>query len=161
MDLTRGGCKLTPANSSPAVSVENRLLVLPNAVAALWSRTSLVKEFWQIVQSVGAWPGARLLETPAGLTLAVHQVTLGHLEWGGQLVLTCGPEARIPIADEGMGRDQTEERDERVIVFNVCGPHGVDRALCLLRLAYLVSDLQPNDCRASRPGGPRASPTPL
>jgi hypothetical protein len=89
------------------------------------------------------------------IVASVHQVS-SRRSWGlktapkGRLVLPFGPEARSAIADEKMGFDTPDQPDEVVVVFNIRSAADVDHALCLLRFAYLISDLDRNQVRPSR-----------
>jgi hypothetical protein len=139
---------MTRADPHPGVSVNSPAVVLPITMASLWSRTNLIRELWDIVQSVAAWRGARIVESRGGLTLAVNDVNLGHLKWGGQLVLGFGLEARTAIADETIGCNEPDQWGD-VMVFNIRCASDVDRALCLLRFSYLISELDRNECRPS------------
>lgn len=130
---------MTRADSTSAVLVNRSIARLPSAMGSLWSRTSFVGELWHIVQCVGVWPGVRIIENRSGFALAVNGVTLGHLKWCGQMTIAFGPEARCAIADEKMGGDEPGWPDGDVMVLNIRSATDVDRALCLLRFAYLIS----------------------
>jgi hypothetical protein len=147
---------MTRANLNCGFAADSPVVVLPNAMAFLWSRTGLLREFLDIVEVVGAWPDARIIENRDGLTFAVNDVKLGHLKWRGQLVLAFRRESRSVIADEKL--EEPDQRDEDVIVFNIRSATDVDRALCLLRFAYLISDRDWNECRPSGAVDPKGPP---
>src|SRR5580698_8901961 len=97
MGRTNKGDFMMNSQTSSVVSGRRQIVLLPTEAALLWSRTSLLREFWDIVQTVGAWPGAAITEDRGGLRLAVNGVELGRLNWAGQLVVAVGAEARRVI----------------------------------------------------------------
>jgi hypothetical protein len=110
-------------------------------VADLWSRTNILKEVWDVLQAVKAWPGLKIAPNWSGLCLALRGVTLGHVRWNGRIDLPFGPELRDRLVAEQMaGRDPDTDR----LVFDVRTTADVDRAVWLLRLAYLTADPKVN-----------------
>ena len=122
------------------VSRDHHVDILPNAMAVLWSRTSMVKEFWDVVQAVGNWPGAAITRDRRGFCLTLHGVKLGHLDWDGRLVLPFGPEMRNELVAEKMAYRDPDQADTGPAILDVRTPGDVHRALWLLRFAYLVAD---------------------
>jgi hypothetical protein len=108
-------------------------------MAALWSRTSMLKEIWAIVQRVQTWSGAKITPTHGGLCLAVRRVRLGFLHWNGRIDLPFGPQANRQIMRAWNAGD---EGDGHAVpgVFEVREMADVDRAVWLLRLAYLIGE---------------------
>jgi len=106
-------------------------------MAYLSSRTSLLKEVWGVVQAVGAWPGVAITPDRSGLCITLRGVALGHVRWSGRIDLPFRPEvADQLVADEMVNRDPDSSDTDR-IVFDVRTEADVDRAVELLRLAYL------------------------
>ncbi|HSZ59991.1 MAG TPA: luciferase family protein [Tepidisphaeraceae bacterium] len=113
---------------------EHPFLVPSAPMAFLWSRTSMLKEMWDVVQAVGAWPGVAIAADPNGLCVGMRGVTLGHLRWNGRIDLPFAPELGDRLVAEQMAtRDPETDR----VVFDVRTGADVDRAVWLLRLAYL------------------------
>jgi len=137
---------MTHTITRSAVSRNHRVDILPNAMAALWSRTSLLKEFWDVVQAVGTWPGAAISRDRRGLCLAVNGVKLGHLDWDGRLVLSFGPEMRNQLVAEKMANRHLGQADREYAILDVRTADDVRRALWLLRFAYLIQDAKQDAC---------------
>jgi len=118
-------------------------------LAYLWSRTSLLKEVWDVVRAVKAWPGLKISPNSSGLCLTLNGVTLGHVRWDGRIDLPFGPELRDRlVAEEMASHDPVTDR----LVFDVRNTADVDRAVWLLRLAYLNVDPKVNkSLRCSSP----------
>jgi len=113
-----------------------------SAIAFLWSRTDLIAEIWQVVQTVGGWRGAEIRPDSSGLCLMLRGVGIGHLGWQGRIDLPFGPRVRDQVRAEGMASLDTHQHGTDRLVFDIRTPADVDRALWLLRLAYLVEDPQ-------------------
>jgi hypothetical protein len=142
------------------VSRDRRLVILPTAMARLWSHTSWLSEFWDVVQVFGAWSGAAIIEDRHGLRLTLSGVDLGHLRWGGRLVLPFGPNVRNALVAEKMARIEPERPNANKVVLDIRNATDVNRALSLLRLAYLISDSDRNDRRSSHAQHTLLSPIP-
>jgi len=125
---------------------DHRVDILPNAMAALWGRTSLSKEFWDLVQAVGTWPGAAITRDRRGLCLTLDGVKLGHLDWDGRLVLPFGPETQNQLVAEKMADRDPGQADKKYAILDVRTADDVHRALWLLRFAYLVEDAKQDTC---------------
>ena len=123
------------------VSSDQRMEMLPNAMASLWSRTSMFKEFWDVVQTVGTWKGATITRHRRGLSLTLNGVNLGHLDWSGRLVLPFGPEIRDELISEQMVDPDPDPPDMGYAVVDIRTANDVNRALWMLRFAFLVHDL--------------------
>src|ERR1700722_3053765 len=123
-----------------AVSGGHRVDILPNAAAALWNQTSLFKEFWDVVQAVGSWTGARITRDRNGLSLTLNGVNLGHLDWDGRLVLPFKPEIRDELVGTKIPRRIAHHPETGRSMFDVRSAADVDRALLLLRFAFLIAD---------------------
>ena len=124
----------------------HRVDILPNAMAELWSRTSMLKELWDVVQAVGTWPGAAIMRDRRGLCLTVNGVTLGHLDWDGRLVLPFAPQMHDEILAPQAVHREPEPADTRHSTFDVRTANDVIPALSLLRFAYLTADANHDLC---------------
>jgi len=100
----------------------------------------MFKEFWNLVQAVGTWPGAAVTRDRSGVCLTVNGVKLGHLDWDGRLVLPFGPEMRNRLVVEKMAHRDYDHPDSGLAVLDIRTREDVDQALWLLRFAYLVGD---------------------
>jgi hypothetical protein len=135
---------------------QEMLLAPPAAIARLWSRTSMLKEVWDVVQEVGAWPGVAIVPDGSGLCLglALSGVMLGHVRWNGRIDLPFAPEIRDRLVAEEMASRDRDHPDACRVVFVVRTMADVDRAVWLLRLAYLSVnsnvDARTNDVAQSR-----------
>jgi hypothetical protein len=145
---------MMPAITRSVISPDHRVDILPNAMAALWSRTSILKEFWEVVQTVGNWPGAGIVRDRRGLRLTINGVKLGHLDWDGRLVLPFGPKMRDELVTEKMAN---RDRDTGRSFIDIRTAADVNRALWLLRFAYLIADSKENTCAIGLPYEPSAS----
>ena len=111
--------------------------VFPAALAYLWTRTGLLKEVCDVLQAVKAWPGVVIDPNNSGIHLTLNGVALGRLSWTGRLDLPFGPEIGDHlVAEEMLNRHPVEDR----FTFDVRTEEDVDRAIWLLRLAYLSID---------------------
>jgi hypothetical protein len=128
------------------VSSDHRVDILPNAMAALWSRTSMAKEFWDVVQEVGTWPGAMITRDRRGLCLTLSGVKIGHLDWDGRLTLPFGPEMRNQLVAEKMVNRDLGQANMEYAILDVRTADDVHRALWLLRFAYLIQDAKRDAC---------------
>jgi len=102
----------------------------------------MLKEFWDVVHVVGSWPGAAITRDRRGLCLTLNAVKLGHLDWGGRLVLPFGPEMRDQLVAEQLAHRDPDHPDDGHAIFDVRTGGDVKRAVWLLRLAYLHQDPQ-------------------
>jgi hypothetical protein len=123
------------------------------AMAALWSRTGLLKEISEIVHAVAAWPEVRITPSRIGLCLTLGNMTLGRLRWNGRIDLPFGPNALRPLMAELMVDRDPDQPDSERAVFDVRGMADVDRAVWLLRFAYLIGDSKVDVCRVDSVGG--------
>src|SRR5207248_1181073 len=115
-------------------------------MASLWSRTSMLQEVWDVVQAARTWPGVAIKPDRGGLCLSIGGVALGHLRWNGRIDLPFGPELGDRLVAEGMATRDFNRPDQGRVVFDVRGGADVDRAIWLLRLAYLSLDSKANVC---------------
>jgi hypothetical protein len=137
---------MTHTITRSVASGDHHVDILPNAMALLWSRTSLVKEFWDVVQAVGTWPGAAITRDRRGLCLRLDGVKIGHLDWGGRLILPFRPEMRNQLVAEKMAsRDPLQAETDYAIV-DIRTADDVNRALWLLRFAYLMQNAKQDIC---------------
>lgn len=113
-----------------------------SAIAFLWSRTDMVSEIWHVVQTVAAWDGAEIQPDSSGLCLKLRGVTIGHLGWQGRIDLPFGAQMRDQIRAERIAGLYTYQRGTDRLAFDLRTPADVDRALWLLRLAFLAEDPQ-------------------
>jgi hypothetical protein len=127
------------------------LLAPPAAMACLWSRTSMLKEIWDVVQEVGAWPGMQIVPDGSGLYLglALSGVMLGHVRWNGRIDLTFAPEIRDRLVAEEMASLDPDQPGARRVMLVIRTIADVDRAVWLLRLAYLNLDSNANSGASS------------
>ena len=137
---------MTQTITRSVVSRDHRVHILPDAMAVLWSRTSMLKEFWDIVQAVGTWSGAVITRDRRGLCLTVSGVKLGHLDWDGGLVLPFGPEMRDELVAPTTANLDPDPADTSRSIFDVRTAADVNRALWLLRFAYLIADSKDDIC---------------
>lgn len=116
----------------------------------------MLKEVWDVVQEVGAWSGVAIVPDGSGLCLglALSGVMLGHVRWNGRIDLPFAPEIRDRLVAEEMASCDPDEPDASRVVFVVRTMADVDRAVWLLRLAYLNVDsnvdARANDVAQSR-----------
>ena len=123
------------------------------AMAALWSCNGMPEEIREIVQSVAAWPEVRISPSRTGLCLTLGNVTLGRLRWDGRIDLPFGPNVLRPLMAEWMVERDPDQPDRERAVFDLRSMADVDRAVWLLRFAYLMWDSKVNVCRADTVGG--------
>jgi hypothetical protein len=144
-------------------SVADRLrrpILLPTSMAILWSRSSLLTEFWEIVQRFGAWPRASIAEDRKGLRFKLNGVELGRLNWGGQLRLIFGRHACHAIVAERMARVDTRHPGVDSVVLDIRDINDVDRALMLLGFSYLLLDSNHEISLSSDSADTKVSPIP-
>jgi hypothetical protein len=126
---------------------QEAVAALPAAMAGwIWSRTRMLKEVWNVVQVVGAWPGVSMAPDRNGLCLSLRGVLLGHLRWDGRIDLPFGPEAADRLVAEEMASRDPDQPDTGRVVFDVRSAADVDRAVWLLRLAYLSVESNVDVC---------------
>ena len=106
----------------------------------------MVKEVWDVVQEVGAWPDVVVTTDLSGLCLTLGGAMLGHLRWNGRIDLPFGPEIRDRLVAEEMASRDPDQPDACRVVFVVRTMADVDRAVWLLRLAYLGVDSNLDAC---------------
>ena len=112
--------------------------VLPahaSRTAFLWTRTSKVREVWDILRATRLWPDIVIAPDPSGLCFAANGYSLAHLGWDGRLDLPFGQE----VVDEAAAMETSAGKSDRA-VFQVHTSADVDVAVKLLRLAYLIVD---------------------
>lgn len=114
--------------------------VPPSAMAFLWSRTDMLREVWYVVQKIGAWRGVSIRPDANGLCLTLGGVPLGHLGWHGRIDLPFGPQVQDHVLTEEMANLDTSKPETDHLVFDIRTAADVDRAIWLLRLAYLIED---------------------
>jgi hypothetical protein len=127
-------------------SVDPHPDILPNAITALWSGTSMSKEFWDVVQEVRTWRGAAITRDRRGLCLTLNSAQLGHLDWNGRLALPFGPEMQNQLVAEKMAKRDFDQADMEHAIIDVRTTDDVHRALWLLRFAYLVQNAKRDTC---------------
>lgn len=98
------------------------------------------------MQTVGTWSGAVITRDRRGLCLTVNGVKLGHLNWDGRLVLPFGPEMRDELVAPTTANLDLDPADTSRSIFDVQTAADVDRALWLLRFAYLIADPKKDTC---------------
>ncbi len=112
----------------------------PMGMACLWSRMRILREVWHVVKAVGDWRGVTIGTDRTGLSFMVGGATLGHLRWNGRLVLQLGTEVGDRLVAEAMASRDPDQPDKSHVVFDVRSVADVDRAVWLLRIAYLSMD---------------------
>src|SRR5258706_3632448 len=124
------------------------------AMSCVWSRTSVLKEVWDVVLEVGTWPGVAITTDLSGLCFTFSGALLGHLRWSGRIDLPFAPDIRDRLVAEEMASLDPDQPDACRVVFVVRTLAGVDRAIWLLRLAYLNvnSNLHPHANEFAQPG---------
>jgi luciferase-like monooxygenase len=110
----------------------------------------MLREYWDLVQAVGVWPGAAIAQDRNGLRITLNGVKLGCLDWNGRLVLAFRREVRQALMAENMATVDPGLPDKNQIVLDVRTAADVNRAVALLRLAYLILDSSPIAPRVER-----------
>jgi hypothetical protein len=126
------------------VSRDNQLQVVFPAkasLACLWSRTNKLKEITDVLYAAGLWSGMEYEPDSRGICIARNGATLGLLHWNGRLDLSCWREVAEQLVAEEMASRDPQQPDTGGVVFDVRTSADVDRALWLLRLAYLTLNL--------------------
>jgi hypothetical protein len=108
----------------------------------------MLKEVRHLLETIGAWPDVAIAPGRNGLCLTLRGVPLGHLRWNGRIVLPFGPEMGDRLVAEKMATRDPDRPDTRRAVFDVRTVADVDRAIWLLRLAYLSGDPKVDVCAA-------------
>jgi hypothetical protein len=122
-------------DSSSDARQEDVLPAPPAHLPFLWTRTSKLKEVWDIVRATRLWPNVVITADRTGLCFAVTGFSLAHLNWDGRLDLPF----RSTVLNEVVGAE-ADDRDSDRTVFQIQTESDVDSALRLLRLAYLIAD---------------------
>jgi len=115
-------------------------LLLPPALAMagyLWSRTPMLKQIRGVLHAVDDWPGLVVTPDRTGLCLAVNRVTLGHVRWDVRVHVSFEPEQRDRLVAEEMASFDSNSPDDQRVALDVRSSTDIDRAVWLLRLAYL------------------------
>ena len=113
---------------------------LPAASGFSWSRENKLREVLNIAQPVTDRPGMDIAPDSRGLILTLRGVTLGHVRWNGRIDLPFGPEVWKQLVAEPRADCDPDRSREHEAVFHVRHIGDIDRALWLLRLAYLIVD---------------------
>jgi len=100
----------------------------------------MFKEVLDVVQAVEPWPGVHVTPRHDGLSLTLGGGALGYLRWNGQIELPFGPDVRDRLVAERLASRDPDHPDTDRVVIAIRTAADVDRALWLLRLAYLLSD---------------------
>ncbi len=106
----------------------------------------MLRQVFDVVQAVRAWPGVTLRRDRSGVCLAMREVVLGHLRWDGRIDLPFAPETASRLVAEEMARFDPEHPDGDRVVFDLRSAADVDRAIWLLRLSYLNLDAKVQVC---------------
>jgi hypothetical protein len=107
------------------------------AMGRLWSRTRLLKEVSGLLQIVGNWAGMQIAPNHKGICLSLGGVILGQVRWNGRIDLPFEPEVGKRLVAEDLA---CRDPDSHHVVFIVRTEADVERAVWLLRLAYLSVD---------------------
>jgi hypothetical protein len=113
----------------------------PAVMAQLWSRTGMLNEVWRVIQQVSAWPGIVISPDGNGLCLTLFGVMLGHLDWSGRLDLPFEAEVSDELLEEKMVQRDPDHPESTRVIFDIRNLADADRAVWLLRLAYLSVDM--------------------
>ena len=113
----------------------------------------MLKEVSQIVHAVVAWQDVAITQNGNGLCLELSGLKLGYVGWNGRIHVALGADLRDELVAQGMAQSNPDDPNASEVVFDVRDAQDVDRAIWLLRLAYL--DLTPAapPCRPPRPTG--------
>jgi hypothetical protein len=114
----------------------------PAAMGYLWSRRGQLKEAWDVMRAFGAWKGAAISPDHGGICLSLDGMTLGHLRWNGRIELPFGPKVADELLALEMATRDPSHADPGRLVIDIRTAADVDRAIWLLRLAYLIEDPQ-------------------
>jgi hypothetical protein len=114
---------------------QDMLPAYPVRMPFLWTRTSKLKEVWDIVRTTRLWPDLAITADSSALCFTVNGFSMARLSWDGRLDLPFGQE----VLDEIMAVE-TAGRNSNRAVFQVQTDADVDRAIGFLRLAYLIVD---------------------
>lgn len=131
---------------------EELLLTQAATAGALWSSTGIPKEIREILHAVAAWPEVWITPSRNGVCVTLGNMTLGHLNWDGRIDLPFGPDVLRPMMAEWMVQPGRGKLDGGGAVFEVRAMGDVERAVWLLRLAYLIGDSKVDVCRAETVG---------
>ncbi|HWE94921.1 MAG TPA: luciferase family protein [Tepidisphaeraceae bacterium] len=112
----------------------------PLAMACILSRTSTLKEVWDVVRMVEAWPGVTITPDGSGLRLSLHGVALGHVRWNGRIDLPFGPEVADRLVIDDLVIPDPDRPQTQRVVFDIRTQADVGSALWLFRIAYLCMD---------------------
>jgi hypothetical protein len=108
-----------------------------SAAAWLWSRTSALKELFDLLEELRTWPGVRIRHGHDGIWLSVERRVLAHVDWNGRIDFQPRPGVGARPKAQQMGRDISLPSHARRVVFLIRTSSEVRRALGLLRAAYL------------------------
>src|SRR4051794_27911154 len=103
----------------------------------LWCRTRLVNEIGQVLHLIQAWRGVAVHCTCQGVEAAVGGVPFVDMRWDGRLVALFHRELHDHLPAEQLLECRPGEPCSDRIEWVVRKPEDVDRAVWLLRLAYL------------------------
>jgi len=104
-----------------------------------WSRTRFLNEFEQLITAVADWPGMMIHSNRDELQFVAGNSTVAQLRWNGRLDVLVPSELTDRLIVEAMAaRDPHPSRNDRV-VWTVRTHDDVQRAVWLLRLAYICS----------------------
>jgi hypothetical protein len=111
----------------------------PAHAAYIWSRTSLLQQIRQLLHATSDWPGVEIRWNRCGLQFVAGDETLGSLEWDGRLAVPFPTGLSERLIAEAMATRDPDDSGEGGVVWTVRSPADVDRAVWLLRLAFLLS----------------------
>ncbi len=101
----------------------------------------MLKQVWRVVQQVSAWPGLVITPDRNGLCLTLGGVVLGHLAWSGRLDLPFEAEVSEQLLEEEMVERDPDHLESMRVIFDIRNLADADRAVWLVRLAYLSVDM--------------------
>jgi hypothetical protein len=101
--------------------------------------TARFSEIARLLHAVEAWRGVVIEPSPSGLRFVADGQTLGHLRWDGRLDVPLPAELARQIANEELATRDPNRLQRSQVVWMVRTHADVDRAVWLLRLAYLLT----------------------
>lgn len=108
-----------------------------SAAAFLWSRTSVLKELFDLFEELRMWPGVRIKHARDGVWLSLERQVLAHVDWNGRIDFRPCPEVGARSTAQQLSRGISLPPHARRVVFLIRTSSEVRRALGLLRAAYL------------------------
>jgi hypothetical protein len=106
--------------------------------AYLWSRTRWLGEIEDVLKAAGSWRDMAIRRDRCGVQFVIGDATLGHLRWDGRLDVAFPSALCKRLVAEGMAALDPDDSRAVGIVWIVRTVADVERALWLLRMAFLI-----------------------